>query len=64
MTRVAINLTAQQRDLIVDAADNVAPEWHVRFLENVTDELLLLSDIDDDDVHAAINRVLTRLGVR
>ena len=54
-------LSDEQLALVQQGANGLPPEWHSRFLDAVTDQLLLLNNITDTDVTYAVAAVLIRI---
>ena len=54
-------LSHEQLALVQQGAKGVPPEWHDRFVDAVSDELLLLDNITDADVNHAVTVVLLRI---
>jgi hypothetical protein len=54
-------LSRGQLALVHQGAKGVPQEWHDRFVDAVTDELLLLDNIADADVNHAVTVVLLRI---
>jgi hypothetical protein len=54
-------LSHERLALVQQGAKGVPPEWHDRFVDAVSDELLLLDNITDADVNHAVTVVLLRI---
>jgi hypothetical protein len=61
MTHNSLGLSTAQQNLIVNAADQVPPQWRSRFMEAVADQLMGTSVVTNDNVHDAIIHVRSRM---